>query len=59
MHDELVTLAHDPQTSGGLLAALPPDRLGPVLAELDEAGVAAWRIGAVQSGAGVSRSAEP
>ena len=54
VRDELVTLAHDPQTSGGLLAALPPDRLGPVLAELDEAGVAAWRIGAVQSGAGVS-----
>jgi selenide,water dikinase len=36
VRDELVTLAHDPQTSGGLLAALPPDRLGPVLAELDE-----------------------
>src|SRR6476620_10338183 len=34
VHDELVTLAHDPQTSGGLLAALSPDRLGPVLAEL-------------------------
>jgi selenide, water dikinase len=52
--DEQVTLAHDPQTSGGLLAALPPDRLGPVLAELDAAGVAAWQIGAVQSGAGLS-----
>jgi selenide, water dikinase len=52
--DELVTLAHDPQTSGGLLAALPADRMANVLDGLDRAGVGAWRVGRVESGAGVS-----
>jgi selenide,water dikinase len=45
---ELVTLAHDPQTSGGLLAAIPPDRLAAVEADLAAAGVASWRIGRVE-----------
>ncbi|MFL5687031.1 MAG: selenide, water dikinase SelD [Chloroflexota bacterium] len=51
---ELVTLAHDPQTSGGLLAAVPVDRLTSVVGELDRAGVPARRIGQVEEGAGVS-----
>jgi selenide, water dikinase len=51
--DELVTLAHDPQTSGGLLAAVPADRITNVLVGLDRAGVGAWRVGRVESGAGV------
>src|SRR6478735_4099087 len=45
---ELVTLAHDPQTSGGLLAAVPKDRVDRVEADLDEAGVDHWRIGRVE-----------
>jgi selenide, water dikinase len=53
--DELVTLAHDPQTSGGLLAAVAADRLAAVEADLDAAGVDHWRIGRVEGdrGAGV------
>jgi selenide,water dikinase len=47
---ELVALAHDPQTSGGLLAAVPPDRLDAVEATLVEAGVLAWRVGSVEEG---------
>jgi selenide,water dikinase len=50
---ELVVLAHDPQTSGGLLAAIPAEKLGPVEAALDEAGVEHWRVGRVEEGAGV------
>jgi len=50
---ELVTLAHDPQTSGGLLAAIPADRLDAVAADLDAAGVEHWRIGRVETDRGV------
>ena len=47
---ELVTLAHDPQTSGGLLAAVPEDRVAVVDAALDDAGVERWWVGRVESG---------
>jgi selenide,water dikinase len=47
---ELVTLAHDPQTSGGLLAAIPPDRLADIEAALARADVPHWRIGRVDVG---------
>ena len=43
---ELVTLAHDPQTSGGLLAAVPADRVAAVAADLAAAGVDHW-VGSV------------
>jgi selenide,water dikinase len=46
---EIVTLAHDPQTSGGLLAAVPPDRLAAITAALDAAGEPWWRIGWVEA----------
>jgi selenide,water dikinase len=47
---ELVTLAHDPQTSGGLLAAVDPGRIDAVEADLDGRGVPYWRIGRVEAG---------
>jgi selenide,water dikinase len=45
---ELVTLAHDPQTSGGLLAAVAPDHLAALASDLDARGVMHWRIGGVE-----------
>ena len=47
--DELVTLAHDPQTSGGLLAAVAADRASMLLRDLDAAGVTAWTVGRVET----------
>jgi selenide,water dikinase len=46
--DELITLAHDPQTSGGLLAALPVDRAPMIIRDLEAAGVTAWTVGRVE-----------
>jgi selenide,water dikinase len=43
-------LLFDPQTSGGLLAAVAPERAAEVLAAFREAGVPAWRIGAAEPG---------
>ncbi len=43
----IVALAHDPQTSGGLLAAIPPDEVAAVVADLAAAGVTAWQVGRV------------
>jgi selenide,water dikinase len=45
---ELVTLAHDPQTSGGLLAAIPPGLVDSVESALDAAAVPNWRVGQVE-----------
>ena len=53
---ELIALAHDPQTSGGLLAAVPPGDLNAVEADLAVAGVPSRRVGSVESGQGVSLS---
>ena len=47
---DLVTLAHDPQTSGGLLAAVPADQVDAVEAALDNAGVERWWVGRVDAG---------
>jgi selenide, water dikinase len=46
---ELVVLAHDPQTSGGLLAAVPGARISAVRAALDDAGVEHWTVGRVEA----------
>jgi selenide,water dikinase len=48
--DELVTLAHDPQTSGGLLAAVSEALVDGVERDLLAAGVTSWRIGRVGTG---------
>jgi selenide, water dikinase len=47
---ERITLAHDPQTSGGLLAAVPPDLVAGVEGALDDADVERWWIGRVEAG---------
>ena len=59
---ELVTLAHDPQTSGGLLAAVPADDVSRIDDALARAGIERWWIGHVTapsdgSQAGVALSA--
>jgi selenide,water dikinase len=48
--DDLVTIAHDPQTSGGLLAAVAPDRVDAIEAAFDRADVEHWWIGSVAAG---------
>ena len=45
----IVALAHDPQTSGGLLAAIEPPLVASITAALEEAGVATWRVGEVEA----------
>ncbi len=45
-----VTLAHDPQTSGGLLAAVPEAAVPGVERALAEAGVGAWWVGHAEAG---------
>jgi selenide,water dikinase len=48
---ELVTLAMDPQTSGGLLATIPPAQVDDVESALDRADIPHWRIGRVEPSA--------
>jgi selenide, water dikinase len=47
--DELVALAVDPQTSGGLLAAVPADPADGVAAILRASGVECWAVGRVEA----------
>jgi selenide, water dikinase len=49
--EEVVTLAHDPQTSGGLLAAVPAAHAATVENALRAAGVATWSVGRVEASA--------
>lgn len=46
-------LLFDPQTSGGLLVAVPPEGRVEFLASLQRDGSAAWLVGAVVAGAGL------
>ena len=50
---DLMTLLFDPQTSGGLLAAVPPAGVEGVRSALDAEGVPSWEIGEVTEGRGV------
>jgi selenide, water dikinase len=45
----VVTLAHDPQTSGGLLAAIAPTRVADVRRALADADVEHWVVGRVET----------
>ena len=47
---EIVTLAHDPQTSGGLLAAVAPSAVADTVRALNAVGVQGWRVGRVEAG---------
>ena len=51
---ELVALAHDPQTSGGLLAAVPAADAEAIQRALADAGVTSWQVGYVEDGEGVA-----
>jgi selenide,water dikinase len=53
---DLVTLAYDPQTNGGLLAAVAAARLAAVEQAFDAASVKHWRIGRVEAAASGSGS---
>ena len=46
---ELVTLAHDPQTSGGLLAAIPRGAVKALHRDLEAAGIRHWAVGHVEA----------
>ena len=46
-------LLFDPQTSGGLLLAVPPDRIDALLARAREINQPAWEIGEVIAGRGI------
>jgi selenide,water dikinase len=50
---ELVELAYDPQTAGGLLVSLPRDKGLALEAEFARAGLFLARIGAVEDGSGL------
>ena len=52
--DELATLAYDPQTAGGLLISLPPERGAVLEARFAAAGLFLRRVGRVEEGEGVS-----
>jgi selenide,water dikinase len=50
---ELLTLAHDPQTSGGLLAAVPEGMAPDILRQFGDAGILAIVVGQVGDGVGI------
>ena len=47
-------LLFDPQTSGGLLLGVPPEKLDAFLARAHEMDQAAWAIGRVERGADIT-----
>ncbi len=51
--DDLLALAYDPQTAGGLLVSLPSEKSLSLQAEFERAGLYLARVGSVEKGAGV------
>ncbi len=51
--EELLALAYDAQTAGGLLVTLPAEKAASLAAEFARAGLFLARIGAVEAGSGV------
>jgi selenide,water dikinase len=51
--EELLALAYDAQTAGGLLVTLPAEKAFSLEAEFDRAGLFFARVGAVEEGSGV------
>ena len=51
--EDVVALAWDPQTAGGLLVSLPKERGAVLQATFDAAGLFLARIGTVEEGSGV------
>ena len=55
--EELLALAYDAQTAGGLLVSLPAEKALSLEAEFERAGVFLARVGSVEDGAGVAARA--
>jgi selenophosphate synthase len=53
VHPDLPILLLDPQTSGGLLAAVPPQQIAALEAECARRHQPLWRIGTVRVGRGI------
>jgi len=51
--EALLHVLYDPQTSGGLLFAVPPEKAQEVEARFAAAQLAVWRVGAAARGEGV------
>jgi selenide,water dikinase len=51
--EETRMLLFTPETSGGLLVAVPPDKVSSLVADFDQAGHPCWVIGEVVEGQGI------
>ena len=54
LNENLLTLLYDPQTSGGLLIAVPEAKAADFQAEADSRAIPMWQIGSVTPGSGIT-----